>query len=223
MEQFVAPLSEFIVRHQAWAGIVLGLVTFVESLVLVGAFVPATALMLLAGGLMATGVLDPFGVILSCVAGAALGDAVSYWIGRRLGPKAMRHRAFRPHRRKIARTRLFTRKYGSASIYIGRFFGPLRAFVPIAAGMLRMPTGRFQVANVLSALIWVPAMLAPGYFAAKGLAELERLWEADALTLAIVGTAIVVGAAALAWRLMVPRVRRREAVGALMQAVGLRR
>src|SRR5690606_8832601 len=211
------------VRHQAWAGVVLGLVTFVESLVLVGAFVPATALMLLAGGLMAKGVLDPVGVILSCAVGATLGDAVSYWIGRRLGPKAMRHQAFRPHRRKIARTRFFTRKYGPASIYIGRFFGPLRAFVPIAAGMLRMPAGRFQVANVLSALIWVPAMLAPGYFAAKGLAEIERLWEADALTLATAGTAVVVGAAALAWRLMVPRVRRREAVGALMQAVGLRR
>jgi membrane protein DedA with SNARE-associated domain len=161
-------------------------------------------------------------VIGCCVAGAALGDAVSDWIGRQLGPKTMRHAMFRPHRRKIARTRLFTRKYGSASIYIGRFFGPLRAFVPIAAGMLRMPSGRFQLANVLSAAIWVPAMLAPGYFAAKGLAELERLWEADALTLAIAGAGALVAAAAIAWRFMVPRVRRREAVGALMQAVGLR-
>lgn len=207
MDHLIPQLSAFIVQHQGWAGAVLGLITFLESLVLIGAFVPATALMLLAGGLLATGVLDPWSVLGGCVAGAALGDAVSYSIGRRLGPKALRHRIFRPHRRKVARTRLFTRRYGAASIYIGRFFGPLRAFVPIAAGMLRMHSTRFQVANVLSAAIWVPAMLAPGYFAARGLAELERLGEADALTLAIAGTAILVVLGAVAARLLAPRLR----------------
>lgn len=222
MDHFIPQLSEIIVRHQGWAGLVLGLTTFLESLVLIGAFVPATALMLLAGGLLAAGVLDPVSVIGGCVAGAALGDAISYWIGRRLGPRALRHAAFRPHRRKVARTRLFTRKYGAASIYIGRFFGPLRAFVPIAAGMLRMSSTRFQVANVLSALIWVPAMLAPGFFAAKGLAELERLWEADALTLAIAATAVLVLAAAVAWRVLAPSWRPAGFSGALA-LIGVRR
>jgi len=33
---------------------------------------------------------------------------------------------------------------------------------------------RFQLANVLSALAWVPLMLAPGYLAARGLMAVEN-------------------------------------------------
>ena len=186
MEAFIQSLADFIARHAAWAGLVLGVVTLLESLVLIGAFIPATALMVMAGGLIAAGVLDPVEVVLWCVAGAIIGDAVSFELGRRLGPRALRHPMFRGHRRKVARTRLFNRRYGAASIFIGRFFGPLRAFVPLVAGLLQMRRRTFQLANAVSAAIWVLAILAPGYFAAKGLAELEALGEAHLVTIAAI-------------------------------------
>ena len=194
MDAALQSLAEFIARHSAWAGVVLGVVTLLESLVLIGAFIPATALMVMAGGLIAAGVLDPVQVVFWCVAGAVVGDAVSFELGRRLGPRALRHRAFRPHRRKVARTRLFNRRYGAASIFIGRFFGPLRAFVPLMAGLLQMRRRTFQVANIVSAGVWVLAILAPGYFAARGLAELEALGEAHWATIAgitVAGLALV--------------------------------
>jgi membrane protein DedA with SNARE-associated domain len=184
MDAILQSLAEFIARHSGWAGLVLGVITLLESLVLVGAFIPATALMVMAGGLIAAGVLDPVQVVLWCVAGAVIGDTVSFELGRRLGPRALRHPMFVSHRRKIARTRLFNRRYGPASIFIGRFFGPLRAFVPLVAGLLQMRRRTFQVANVLSAVVWVLAILAPGYFAARGLAELEALGEAHVATIA---------------------------------------
>lgn len=195
MDAILQSLAEFIARHSGWAGLVLGVITLLESLVLIGAFIPATALMVMAGGLIAAGVLDPLQVVFWCVAGAVIGDAISFELGRRLGPRALRHPAFAGHRRKVARTRLFNRRYGAASIFIGRFFGPLRAFVPLVAGLLQMRRRTFQLANVLSAVIWVLAILAPGYFAARGLAELEALGEAHwatimALTL---GGLIVIG------------------------------
>ena len=99
MEAFIQSLADFIARHAAWAGLVLGVVTLLESLVLIGAFIPATALMVMAGGLIAAGVLDPVEVVLWCVAGAIIGDAVSFELGRRLGPRALRHPMFRGHRR----------------------------------------------------------------------------------------------------------------------------
>ena len=58
MDALFHHVAEFIARHHAWAGVILGLVTLLESLVLIGGFFPATALMLVAGGLVATGVLD---------------------------------------------------------------------------------------------------------------------------------------------------------------------
>lgn len=195
MEAFIQSLADFIARHSAWAGMVLGIVTLLESLVLIGAFIPATALMVMAGGLIAAGVLDPMEVVLWCVAGAIVGDAVSFELGRRLGPRALRHPAFRGHRRKVARTRLFNRRYGAASIFFGRFFGPLRAFVPLVAGLLQMRRRTFQLANAVSAVVWVLAILAPGYFAARGLAELEALGEAHLVTIGAITLAgmVVIG------------------------------
>lgn len=185
------PITDFIAQHQAWAGPVLGAVTFLESLVLIGAFVPATALMLLAGGLIASGALDPVTVLIWCASGAIGGDAVSYALGRRLGARALRHAVFQRHRRAIARTRLFSRRYGVASIYVGRFFGPLRAFVPVMAGMLQMKSARFQLANAVSALVWAGVLLTPGYLAARGLALLDAggLWIAGGLVIVLMGVA----------------------------------
>lgn len=212
MSHLFQNLGEFIAQHSAMAGVILGAVIFVESLAIVGAFVPATALMVLVGGLMAAGVLNPVEVIVCCVIGAVLGDAVSYEIGRRLGARSLRKPMFRNHRRGIARARLFCRQYGSASIYIGRFFGPARAFVPLLTGMMAMSRRRFQFANVGSALVWVPVMLAPGWLAAKGLAELEQLIEADRLTLVLAIGAGLTLASFVGWRAIVHRMRRREAL-----------
>ncbi|OYY82354.1 MAG: DedA family protein, partial [Rhizobiales bacterium 35-66-30] len=47
--------------------------------------------------------------------------------------------------------------------------GPARAVVPLIAGILAMPQIPFQVANVLSALVWAFVMLAPGAAVLKAL------------------------------------------------------
>ena len=168
MEALIHDLGQFIERNRVWAGPLLGLITFGESMVFIGAFFPATALMLIAGGLAAAGVLHPAVVLAWCLAGAIAGDAVSYWLGRRAGPSAWRHPLMRPRRAVLARARLFFRRYGTVSIFLCRFMGPVRAFVPLIAGMTAMKQTRFQLANVASAVVWVPVMLAPGYLAAEG-------------------------------------------------------
>lgn len=72
----------------------------------------------------------------------------------------------------VARARLFFGWFGFASIFPGRFLGPIRATVPLVAGVLRMDHRLFQLANVGSAILWVPLLFAPGYFAV-------RTWGAD--------------------------------------------
>src|SRR5690606_28465833 len=110
------------------------------------------------------------------------------------------HHLLVPHRRKLAWTRLDCRRYGVASIFIGRFFGPLRAFVPVMAGVLQMRQRVFQIANVSSAFVWVLAMLAPGYLAAKGLARLEMMSEARNPTLWLLAFVAVVVVLVVAMR-----------------------
>ncbi|MBO9708715.1 MAG: DedA family protein [Caulobacter sp.] len=210
MDNLLSPVSAFVSQHQAWAGPILGALTLLESMFLIGAFVPATALMLLAGGLIASGALNPAEVFAWCVAGAVLGDAISFEIGRRVGARALRHPALRPRRRAVARTRLYARRYGVVSVFVGRFFGPLRAFVPVMVGMLQMKSWVFQIANVVSAMLWVGVLLAPGYLAARGLALLELEGWALWLTLGG-GAAVVVGGTVLVNALRRSARRRRQA------------
>lgn len=212
MDSLLQAVGDFIARNHMWAGVLLGLITFVESLAVIGAFVPATGLLVAAGGLIAAGVLDPANVIIGCIIGAVLGDAVSYWAGRRLGIRFLQRPMFKPHRRRIAWTRLYCRRYGVLSIFVGRFFGPLRAFVPLTLGMLRMRQRAFQFGNVTSGIVWVLAMLAPGYLAAKGLAQLELLSEAHGPTLLIAAIAVAILAVAIIYRAVKSRMTRKSAI-----------
>jgi membrane protein DedA with SNARE-associated domain len=71
--------------------------------------------------------------------------------------------------------------------------GPVRAFVPLIAGITAMKAARFQTANIGSALIWVPVMLAPGYLAGKGVTVLGG----DGHTMELLAGAVVLTVAVL--------------------------
>jgi hypothetical protein len=47
-------------------------------------------------------------------------------------------------------------------VFLARFTAVVRAFVPLLAGVLKMSTGHFYVANILSALVWAPMHVFPG-------------------------------------------------------------
>ncbi len=168
-------IEAFLLMHRDMAGPILGAIAFGESLVLVGLFFPATALMLFAGGLIQKGFLDPFTVIFWSVVGASIGDAVTYWIGKWIGPRVVHHWPLNREKEAVARARLFFRKYGFLSIFIGRFLGPIRPTIPLVAGIMRMKHVTFQIANVTSAIAWVPFMLAPGYFFARSVGNFSSL------------------------------------------------
>ena len=59
------------------------------------------------------------------------------------------------------------KRWGVLAIFIGRFFGPLRASVPLVAGIFRMPFLQFQIANFTSAFVWAGVLLTMGDGVAK--------------------------------------------------------
>ncbi|MBC7203797.1 MAG: DedA family protein [Pusillimonas sp.] len=172
MEQLVNELTQYIHANQEWAGLILGLMTMGESLLILGIAIPATAIMLVVGGLIGGGAVEPLPVIIWGITGAIIGDAISYYIGRWLGPQIIHRWPLNRQKRAVARARLFFYKYGMMSIFGGRFLGPLRAIVPTVAGIMKMRHWRFQVANIASAIVWVPVMLLPGYLTGRSLGAL---------------------------------------------------
>lgn len=165
-------IQETLIHYANWSGPIIGVLAFLESLVLIGLFIPAIATMVAVGGLIGAGVIDPMPVIICALIGAVLGDWLSYALGRSFGATIYRHRWLRSHRLAFARARLFFRRFGFVSVLLGRFLGPIRSTVPVVAGVLKMPHLSFQGANILSALLWIPALLTPGYLAGARAAEI---------------------------------------------------
>ncbi len=196
MESLIADVGGFIAANQFWAGPILGLIVFGESLAVVGLLIPATALMLITGGLIGAGTLNLVMVLAWSVGGAILGDATSYVFGRWMGPSVVQRWPLRKHRHSVARARLFFRRFGMASIFFGRFLGPIRSTIPLVAGTMLMSHRKFQVANISSAIVWVPAMLAPGYATARGLGNLDSIHEGGWIAL---GAGILVCTVIATW------------------------
>ena len=183
-------LTEVIAQNSVWAGVALFVLTLLEALLLVGLLIPIVGVMVMAGALVAQGVLHPVEAILWCSAGAVVGDALSYLLGRGLGARRLARGLLAGHRRLVARARLLSRRHGVIAIAAARFMGPIRPFIPIVAGMSRSRPWAFQAASVLTAPLWVISMLAPGYLAARNL----HLLTTDPAA----GAALAAGAAVLA-------------------------
>lgn len=158
----LSAVSDFIVAHQAWAIPIIFLVVFAESFAFLSLLVPGTAILAACGALVGTGTLSLPGLLAGAIPGAILGDAISYWIGRRFGPAITCAWPLRDYPEVVAKAEALLRQYGAPGVFIGRFFGPLRAVVPLAAGIARMRSGPFWAANVASAVIWAPAVMLPG-------------------------------------------------------------
>ncbi len=189
-------IKHYVMHHKDWAGPILGGIAFGESLVLVGLFFPATLIMVFAGLAIQQGKLDAATVIVWSIAGASLGDVVTYWVGRWIGPSVVHHWPLNRDKTTVAKARLFFRKYGFLSIFIGRFLGPVRPTIPLVAGIMRMRHLTFQIANVTSAIVWVPFMLFWGYIFSKAVGDLSALTTGHWVALVAFIVAIMVGLAA---------------------------
>ncbi len=92
------------------------------------------------------------------------GDWLSYWIGYHYQERLEHLWPFAKHPHMLARGHDFFHRWGMAGAFFGRFFGPLRAVVPLVAGICGMRKLYFQLANIGSAVVWAFGLLAPGAF-----------------------------------------------------------
>ena len=155
-------VTSFIQQHQAWAPFIVGALAFAESMAIVSFIVPATGILLAIGALLAASGIPFWPVWAGAAIGAILGDWISYAVGYWLKDSIRGYWPFSRVPHFMDRAEAFTRKWGVPGVFIGRFSGPLRAFVPLAAGVFHLPHIPFQIANISSAMIWSFAMLAPG-------------------------------------------------------------
>lgn len=162
LEATVDQIVTLVRVNAVWAPPIMFALAFGESLAFVSLLVPAWGALVAIGALVASGAIDFWPVWIGGSLGAGCGDWLSYWIGRKLEYSVTRIWPLSRHPELIPRGERFVKRWGMLAIFIGRFFGPLRAVVPLVAGIFEMPQARFQAANFSSAFVWAAALLLLG-------------------------------------------------------------
>lgn len=157
-------LINFVRQHHVWAIPIVFILAFGESLAFISLLLPATVILIGLGALIGESWIQFWPVFIAAASGCFFGDWLSYSIGYHYQEQVYHFWPFRSRPAMLKRGYAFFYRWGIASVFIGRFFGPLRAIIPIVAGLCRMPQLWFQVANLSSALIWALVILAPGTF-----------------------------------------------------------
>lgn len=171
MSDYISPILQWINAHPHLAGLATFLISAAESIAIIGTLVPGTVMMTAIGTLAGAGVMPLWSTVFWAILGAIFGDGISYWIGYYFKDRLREMWPFRNYPTILESGIKFFHKHGGKSVFIGRFVGPVRALVPLVAGMLHMKPWRFMLANITSAIGWAPAYMLPGI--ALGAASLE--------------------------------------------------
>jgi membrane protein DedA with SNARE-associated domain len=171
ISSFADAVIAFVRAHEEAAAPIVFVLAFGESLAFVSLIFPATVVLWGVGALIGAGGLAFWPIWAAAVVGAGLGDWVSYGLGAYFHEGIGRVWPLSRYPDLLPRSHAFFVKWGVLGVFVGKFFGPLRAAVPLVAGIAQMPRLPFQLANWLSAVAWSFVTLAPG---AYGLGYLTR-------------------------------------------------
>jgi membrane protein DedA with SNARE-associated domain len=176
-----------------------------------GAPLPEEVALIGSGLLLHQGEVEFVKITLVCSSAILLGDSLPFWLGRRYGLSALKHRwvarVMPPDR--IARTERRFAEHGNWVVFTCRFLPGIRIPGYFFAGTMGMSFGRFMLLDSLGVLISVPASIYIGKLFGESVEMLQKRFDQLHLVLAFLVVSILLIVAGRAW--VVSRERRARA------------
>lgn len=190
-------ILEALLGLQGWAAAaVIFALPLLEASTLVGLIVPGELALIVGGVLVHFGKLPLWAALGAGIAGAVIGDSLGYAVGRRYGERIRRSWLGRViGRERWRRADRHLRKKGVFDVVIARIPPVLRTLVPGAAGMAKMPYGKFLAANVVGGVVWATASVLVGILAGREWRTIEKAerW------IGLAGLALLIGLVVFLW------------------------
>jgi membrane-associated protein len=164
----------------SFGAIGLFVIVFAETGLLVGIFLPGDSLLFTAGLLCATSATNTVhlslpAVVTAAAAGALLGAQTGYFIGRQAGPALLERQDRGRVRLAVERTREYLERYGEAkAVVIGRFIPFVRTLINPVAGVVRMPSRTFVIAQAAGGLAWSIGITLAGYWLGSRVPSIDK-------------------------------------------------
>lgn len=169
----------------------IAVATFLSCLALP---IPASLVMLSAGGFAASGDLVLWQAGAAALAGAVAGDQLGYRLGR-LGQRLLAGRTLPPRRAALmAKARTYLQDNGAWAVFFSRWLvSPLGPYVNFAGGAVRLDWGAFTRAGIAGELVWVAIYVGLGAAFADDILALADLLGSASGLLAALAVAGVLG------------------------------
>jgi membrane protein DedA with SNARE-associated domain len=137
-------------------------------IMLESAGIPLPGETILIGAAMYAGshhMLDIRLIIATAAAAAFLGDNIGYWVGLKLGRKALQRwgHLIGLDQRKLDLGEYLFLRHGGKIVFLGRFVALLRVFAAVLAGVNRFPAWQFLLFNALGGITWAVVFGTGGY------------------------------------------------------------
>ncbi|CAN5156067.1 hypothetical protein BH11ACT5_BH11ACT5_24070 [soil metagenome] len=149
--------EKLIVGFGPFALLAVCIIVFSETGLLLGFLLPGDTLLIIAGVLTFSGVMDIdiWWVCLAISVAAFLGGEVGYLIGHKVGPRIFERKESGLFSiENVKRTNGFFERFGGLAVIVARFVPIVRTFAPVAAGVGHMNYRRYSFYNAIGAVIW---------------------------------------------------------------------
>ncbi len=159
-------MGEFIALHGAWVYALLAGIVFGETGLVVLPFLPGDTLLFAAGSFAALGhmniwLLTPL-ILVAAILGNTLNAIIARWIYAHYGDVIFSGRLKWLDADALNKTQQFYDKHGGLALVLARFIPIARTFVPFVAGIAGIGWFKFQLYNVIGAVLWVCGLLGLG-------------------------------------------------------------
>jgi len=213
---YIDPLITFVSANAWLAYLTLFLAALLEAVPVIGSVIPGSTIILALSALVPSGELKLQWVLLAATVGALVGDGSAFWTGHKSQREILSSWPLTSYPSVVAQSETFFQRWGIWAVFFARFVPPIRAFVPITAGSLGMPSLRFYSVNILAILLWAQAHVLPGVLAVSALHQYAGISHHTGIgkhywILSVLGCALIVA-------LAVWTVRRRHGGGVIEPA-----
>ena len=150
-------------------------ITFAESGLFFGFFLPGDSLLFTSGFLASQGFFNLPLLLLTIFLGAVLGDSVGYMFGKRVGPKIFSKEDSRFfHKKNLDKAQAYYEKHGPKTIVLARYTPIIRTFAPIVAGVGSMKYKTFITYNLIGGALWTLSMTLAGFFLGSVIPDVDK-------------------------------------------------
>ncbi|XBC39354.1 MAG: DedA family protein [Buchnera aphidicola (Nurudea shiraii)] len=141
---------------------IITIVAFLESLALVGLFLPGIVIMATLGTLIGNGKISFYPAWIAGFIGCICGDVISYYFGFKFKKKLKNCYLLKRNKTILKKINNTLNKYTSITILIGKFLGPTRPLIPMVCGMLNISIKKFFASTIFGCVLWPPIYFFPG-------------------------------------------------------------